>query len=263
MKSKLLGLLVIILAISAVPALAQDDNSANTNAVTYNGFSFSFADALGPNVMITQNQGDPADLAMPGAPEAPYTEFVLYGGTIIPAPFEAPAFVRVYNTADFAGYAWQEVQLAQLQNLLAEKPDLAAYMTMQTETNDPTLPFIPGVPAGQVMRARAAYVETDQVKGIVYMTIYRQDAAPAISSEFIYTFQGISNDGAHYISAVTRPFPAAFPVEYQSVDLTSFDSNAYYADAIVTLNAAGPDEFYIPVNLVDEMVQSLAFAPVN
>ncbi len=260
MRFKLLVLLIAILAMSAVPAFAQEDGST-THQISFDGVSFSFDALVANNVSITQYGGDPADLQMPGAPEVRHTEFVLYsgGGIPIPTAFEAPGFVRVYNTADFAGYAWHEEQLAQLQSLLENKPDLAANMVMQNEGNNPALPFIPGVPAGQVMRARAAYVETAAVKGIVYMTIYRQDASPAIAYEFMYTFQGISTDGAHYVSAVFRPMPFAYPAEYAPVDLSTFDAEAYYADAITTLNAASPDEFVISLNLLDAVIGSFVF----
>lgn len=260
MKSKLLVLLIALLAMSAIPAFAQGDDST-THHIAFDGFSFSFDALVANNVSITQYPGDASDLAMAGAPEVRHTEFVLYsgGGIPIPAAFEAPGLVRVYNTADFAGYAWHETQLAQLQNLLENKPDLSAYMVLQKGDRDPSLPFIPGVPAGQVMRARAAYVETDEVKGIVYMTIYRQDAAPAYAYEFMYTFQGISTDGAHYISAVFRPIPFAFPAEIEAFNPTTFDVSLYYANAIIDLNRASPDDFVISLNLLDAVIGSFAF----
>lgn len=260
MKSKLLVLLIALLSMSAIPAFAQDDGST-THHIAFDGFSFSFDAQVANNVSITQYPGDASDLAMPGAPEVRHTEFVLYsgGGIPIPAAFEAPGFVRVYNTADFAGYTWHETQLAQLQSLLENKPDLAAHMVLQKGDHDPSLPFIPGVPAGQVIRARAAYVETDAVKGIVYMTIYRQDAAPAYAYEFMYTFQGISTDGAHYVSAVFRPIPFAFPAEIEAFNPTTFDASLYYANAIIDLNRASPDDFVISLNLLDAVIGSFAF----
>lgn len=260
MKPKLIVLLIALLAMSALPAFAQDDSST-THHISFDGFSFSFDALVANNVSITQYPGDSSDLAMAGAPEVRHTEFVLYsgGGIPIPAAFEAPGFVRVYNTADFAGYTWHEEQLAQLQSLLDNKPDLAAHMVLQSEGNDPSLPFIPGLPAGQVIRARAAYVETDEVKGIVYMTIYRQDAAPAYAYEFIYTFQGISTDGAHYVSAVFRPIPFAFPAEIEAFNPTTFDASLYYANAIIDLNRASPDDFVISLNLLDAVIGSFAF----
>lgn len=255
MKSKLILLVLAILILGVVPAFAQEDS---THTVSFDGFTFSFDATIGTNVNITQYAGDDPSEMMPGGPEPRHTQFVIYNGDVAPEAFGAPAFIRVYDMADFAGYTDREDQLAQLQGLIDGQVDLTPYMS-NNDTDYTPLPFIPNYPAGQTFRARAAYVQTEQVTGIVYLTLFRHDAAPATAGEFMYTFQGYTNDGAHYISAVIRPMPLAFPVAPETFDFETFDAGAYYADVVTQMNAALSEDFALPLTLLDSTIASFSF----
>jgi heat shock protein HslJ len=255
-----LFMLALFLALFALPVLAQD----NANTVTFNSFSFSFDSALATSVNITQFPGDAPDVQQPGGPEVAHTQFVLY--TNHPAPesiFDAPVAIRVYRTADFGPYEVPFQQLQQLQTLLSEQPDLAPFMAVSAEDMSANnLPFMPVLPASQTIRARAQYVQTPVLQGISYVTVYRQDASPFVSNEFFYTFQGISSDGAHYVSMVARLntalFPAEIPADFNYDDfIATFDE--YLAESVATLNAAAPTDFTPALPALDALVQSFAF----
>ena len=251
-------ILLLLLPLMALPALAQD----GTNAVAFNDFSFTFDSSVATSVNITRFPGDAPDLQQPGGPEVAHTQFILYNET--PAPesiFDAAGGIRVYNTADFGPYEVPFEQLTQLQTLLAERPDLAQFMVAAEDSSD-ELPFMPVMPASQVIRARAQYVETPALQGISYVTIYRQDASPFLGSEFVYTFQGVSADGSRYVSAIfplnTDLFPAELPADF---DMDAFVEgiNDYFAESIATLNAASPEDFTPSLTALDTLIQSFAF----
>ncbi|MBC7811717.1 MAG: hypothetical protein H7175_11250, partial [Burkholderiales bacterium] len=260
MKLKSLILIVLALCAFAVPALAQD-----TNRVIFNDFSFSYDSSLATNVNIVQFAGDPPELEQPGGPEVKHTEFRLHNALTndVPSSFEAPAFIRVYRTADFAGYDSAANNVQQLTTLLAASADLAQFTTVDAEnTSSNQLPFMPEMPAGQIIRARAQYAETPFVRGISYVTVYRQDVSPFLANEFWWTFQGVSVDGVYYISALVRLntplFPAEFPAEF---DMATFESQfvEYLTQSVVTLNNAAQEEFTPNLSMLDTLVQSFTF----
>jgi heat shock protein HslJ len=253
-----LALLVLALLVTlvALPVLAQD-------TLTFNDFSFTLDPAVAANVNITRFAGDPPDLQAPGGPEVAHTQFILYNAFPVPESiFDSQGGIRVYNIADFGPYDFPSQRLAQLQTLLAERPDLAQF-TVTTEDDSDELPLMPVMPAGQVIRARPQFVETATVQGISYVTVYRQDASPFLGSEFIYTFQGISTDGAHYVSAIfpleTALFPAETPADFD-YDAFIETINDYFAQSVTTLNDASPDAFTPSLTALDAMVQTFTFS---
>src|SRR5689334_4956011 len=158
MKLRLIAL-TLLLMLGIFPALAQDGTSSS---VQFNGFGFTFDSALATNVNITQYPGDAPDLQQPGGPEPRYTQFNLYSQPPAPeAAYDAPISVRVYSIADVAAYPDSIAQVQALQNLVAQRPDLASFMTVNSDnTASNSLPYLPVMAAAQAIRARAQYVET-------------------------------------------------------------------------------------------------------
>lgn len=244
--------LALLVLVFAFPALAQD-----ANTITYNGFSLSVDSALAQHVNIVQISG--AESVFP--PLAPHTRFFLYD-EFPPAPeglFDRGAVVMVHPTARFVGNAGAEAALEQLKTLLDERPDLDIFMTVGEDMSGVTLPFLPAIAAGQVVRARAQYVETSQVRGISYVTAYRQDMGPFASGEFFYTFQGLSADGTYYISAVLNFDTSLFPAELEPFDPMTFNNVEYLNQSIARLNEAGAEVFTPSLSLLDDLVQTFVF----
>lgn len=259
MKSKLL-LFVLLISLCAFPVFAQE---STLNTVSFNGFSFSFDSAWASNVNISRFAGDPADAQQPGGPEVAHTQFLLYSDTISPeSMFDAQGAIRVYQTANFAGYTFAEAQLQQLQQLLTDRSDLAPFMVVD-ENTIMSLPFMPSMPASQVIRARAQYIETASVRGISYVTVYRQDVSPFTSDEFYYTFQGLSADNTQYVSAVFSVEASVFPAEISNdFDMEAFNAQfgAYLTESVNQLNTAAPEAFAPSLSAIDAVIQSFAFS---
>lgn len=258
MKLKAL-LIVLALTVFVFPTLAQDGTT-----VAFGDFSFSLPPAVAGNVNIVQFPGDPTTLEQPGGPEVRHIQFVLYNAQPAPESFlDSAGGIRIYATANFTGYAQAQQQYQNLQTLLAQRPDLGEYMVSSPVDASPSLPFLPVFPAAQVIRSNAAYIDTPFLQGVRYVTVYRQDVSPFIGSEFLYTFQGITFDGARYVSATfplnTNLFPPDIPVDF---DYNTFNQQfaEYLAESIAILNAAVPGDFAPDLATLDAIVQSFAFA---
>ncbi len=121
----------------------------------------------------------------------------------------ARAEIRVYQARDFAGYAEQgyPAQLEALKTVLASPVDPARCgRPTDGDYHYAALPYLPLVNAVQAFCARPLVVAFEGGRGIRYLTYYAQGIGPVLEGSVFYTFQGLSDDGAYYISA-------SFPVK--------------------------------------------------
>lgn len=255
-------LLVLLLALCALPTLAQDTTSSS---VSFNGFSFVLPSEVAGNVNIAQVAGEDAALEQPGGPVVKHTEFTLYNGDFqAENGYLGTGVLNVYSTADFNGYELASTEYTNLQTLLANRPDLTTLMAATDDgTNANDLPYLPAVGASQVIRAQAQYVDTAAVQGVRYLTAFRQDVSPFTGTEFRYTFQGLSGDGAYYISLEiylnTGLFPSEIPADFD-YDALGENYAAYMNESIATLNGAMATDFTPSLAALDALVQSFSFA---
>jgi hypothetical protein len=263
-KIRSLILALLLALVSLLPVGAQI-NTTNYHTISFDGVTFTFDKALGSQVAVQQFAGDPLDVEQPGGAEAPHTEFIIHSEyNTLPIGFVAPISVRVYEVPELADYEFPNGELLALQNLLDTQPDLADFMTVDaTDASIITLPYLPVYPAGQVIRARAEYLENDSVRGVRYLTIYRQDVSPFLGSEFLYTFQGLSKDGSKYISIVAHLNTTLFPAEMETIEPQSFMENfgLYLTDSVTLLNEAQPTDFTPDLTQLDALVRFLYMAP--
>jgi len=258
MRTKLVSLiLVLIFALGLSPVSAQDGEQ---HTVLFDGFSFSFDAALAANVNIWQYAGDPAD--RDGLPEHPSRCLCCTTNGRAGKRLRWQRRCLRLQDADLAGYTPYQDELARFQTLLAERPDLTPYMATPENVSDNTLPFLPIFPAAQVIRARVQYVDMPSVSGISFITAYREDAFPFLADGFLYTFQGLSADGAYYVSAVfplnTVLFPTDMPADFD-YDAFVENINAYFAESVAALNRAAPEDFAPSLATLDVVIQSFVF----
>ena len=246
-----------------LPVQAQD----GSRSVSFDGVGFGFDKSLGTSVNITQVPGQPADLQQPGGPDLRHVAFTLYGpkaeGAKVPRVGDAPGVVRAYRIADLAGYDEATQQLEQLTGLLADRPDLGAFTAVSSDGSGDALPYLPTMPASQVIRARAQYVDTPELSGVAYLTAYRQDVSPFAAGDFWYTFQGLSTDGEWYVAVDFVVDASMFPAKVTAKDANRMNSANAYAkyltESVLKLNDATPEAFAPPLTAVDALVRSITF----
>jgi len=245
----------------AMPVQAQDGASS----VAFDGVGFTFERALGTGVNITQVRGQPSNNQGLDVPDAGHIAFVVHSRRSESAKslraFDAPGVVRVYRVADLTGYADASLRVTQLQTLLADRPDLATYMTATNDGIVNELPYLPVFPAAQAIQARAQYIDTPQLAGVAFLTAFRQDVSPFAAGDFWYTFQGLSTDGTRYVSVSWVVNATMFPARVGAKEANHQAKRwlKYLNESIATLNGATPDAFTPPLTSIDALVRSITF----
>lgn len=255
---RITGLLIGAALLLALPLAAQD----SVNTASMNGLTVSYPDSLAAHLIGSQFAGEAPVLEAPGGPQPPYTELMLFPQYPAPESFlDSAGAVRAYRVADAADYPGTLAEMNALAALLADRPDLGAFMAVQTDETGPLdLPFLPVFPAGQALRARAEYVDLSGLSGITYLTVFRHDVSPFIGYEFLYTFQGLTADGGTYISAVFPLFAPGFPDLPADFDYAAFAAGYedYVAESIASLNAADPEAFVPSLTIFDGVIASIS-----
>jgi hypothetical protein len=246
------------MSLLAFPVGAQDGGSS----VGFNGVGFSFSPDLGSSVAIIQVTG-----ALPDSPEdldAPHLSFSLSNVRVerptVPGPWRSDGVVSAYRTEDLEGADAAGEEYDELQTLLAERPDLGTFMVVSDDLNDEYLPYLPAANAGQLLRARAEYIDTPEVSGVAYVTAFAQDLTRLAASDFWYTFQGLSADGAWYVGVSWVLTVDGFPARVGGAPPR--DYAGYLNRTIATINAADPETFSPSLTSLDALARSFTFAGV-
>ena len=166
--------------------------------------------------------------------------------------------IRLYNIADFEPYTGHQPVLEQLITMLETRPDLKA-LELSDNIGANLLPTLPVFTHGQVLRARAEYVDTEHISGIRYIAAYKADLSPFDSRSFVYQFVGLTRDGQTVIGATGFIETALFPEEYESVDLEALAATLpqYIAESTALLNAAQPADFSPSLDTLDAIITSM------
>jgi hypothetical protein len=245
MRFKLFAFIAVLLA-SVLPATAQDTSTLNT--ISFNGYGFSYSDTLpltNLKVNISRYAGDPSDAQESSSTRGAYTRFDLFTQEFTPDPLDdawSDVTLRFYKTADVS------YSFTRLQTLLKDRPVLTSVIS---NTGNTSLPFLVPAHGVQVLSARPRYIETASVTGISYITYLTLGVDPLHTESYIYTFQGLSNDGSTYVSMVALlhtlavPASAEFDTFASEPDSAKFEAAyaAYLAEAARLLDEATPDQF--------------------
>lgn len=261
LRSRSITAATVALLLLPLQVQAQDVSST----VAFKGVGFTYDQALGTSVNITQVPGEPPSPGVSFNLGPRHLAFTPYGprqeDAKVPRPIDAPGVVRFYRIADLADYDWASRQLAGLTSLLDERPDLDTRTAGTNEGSTESLPFVLDGSAGQAIDARAHYVDTPQLAGIAYLTVFRQDVYPFAASDFWYTFQGLSLDGIWYVAVDYTIEAGMFPAKVSRKDAKRMNSAKRWARYVdqsgETLNAAAPDTFTPPLTSIDALVESI------
>lgn len=270
MRTRLVLLLAILLSLMLAPAYAQEDTESVDFA--YEGIRFSYDASLASGIEATDVEAVPLEDDMPvWAANPAYTLFTFtdYAGGL---SFYQNAQISIYSTADFEAYTdpvspefGMTGQLDMLLSLLEEEADLSEYAGV-TDNQDPkVLPYLPVANAAQVFRALPEYLEFEGGRGIRYLVYYSQSVNPITDQEIFYTFQGLTDDGAHYVAAVFPVKTGILPeeIDYQDFDYAAFEAEylSYLDEIAFSLNDFPPDLFTPSLTTLDAVIASLSITP--
>ncbi len=264
--------MLILLALSlAAPISAQ----ADIHTIMYDNIRFSFPSSLATGIQVEAIEAYPITQPEEQFLYAHYPEHIRFGflnyldGTEFRLPYLiAGPQILVYSTDSMREFGYDFVdQPYALESLLQERPDLSAYVGASVRLPEIHLPFLPWVNSGQMLRSHAQYVEIAGVgSGIRYVSRHSQEADHLTDRQLFYTFQGITTDGAYYVSAV---FPVKTGVLPEEVDTSGIDwdnfaanySEHYLPEIIARINSLSDDAFNPSLTTLDTLIQSIEFAP--
>jgi len=220
--------------------------------VSYQGVSFSFDASLALSV-TPETVASQEDAAVEPWNTPEHLIFT-FNGYLLPDSFHTPRILVLpandYNAINpTAGDV-----IYQLQQLLENKP------------SDPEdIPFLPVFNAAQFMQAQVRYFRFQNGAGVRFLTMYGQAAWPINNDDMFYTFQGITDDGMYYISAI---LPISHPnlpdPESVTIDDAFYDNFMNYVDGMEDqLNTEPPFTFFPTLSILDAMIESLYVAGTN
>ncbi len=224
--------------------------------VSYEGISFSFdtgiASSIFPSTIPGQNMGEDY---MPGDTYPTYYEFSL-NGYPINDHFHDP-MIRVYPVAEYRS----------ISSFASEMIDTLGAVLVNNPAGGPNanLPFLPIWNAAQIFSSNVLYFNFQNGSGVRFLTMYGQAAYPVDNQNLFYTYQGLTNDGQFYISAILPVTHPDLPYDGGSEvdDWMTFDENyqTYLNDTVSWLNRQDPSEFIPSLTLLDEMMESFSSTP--
>jgi hypothetical protein len=174
------------------------------------------------------------------------------------------------NPPEWTVYFDKEVQVLKL--LLAKKPsqiNVGPFLAKaRGEKGCGQMPFLPMWEACQAFAARAGYVDFKNGKGVLFLTQWNRETYPITNKGLIYAFQGITDDGKHYVSAefsVAAPFlpHGSEPevVEWATKNYLlphkSKEYQSYLRPILEELEGLPADQFRPNLTLIENLIVSL------
>ena len=224
--------------------------------VSYEGISFSFDSSIAASVSPSTVPGqNPGEDYMPGDTYPTHYEF-FFNGYALADTFYTP-IILVYPVAEYESISQSAVDsFAEFRTALNTHPSAGA---------DKHLPFLPFWPAAQTLTAQSAYFDFQNGSGLRYLAMYGQDLYPVDNKNLFYTYQGMTTDGAYYVSATMPISNPVLPNDGDDVvgDWNTFMNNwdTYLVETIQLLGEQTPQSYYPQMNLLDAMMQSLSINP--
>lgn len=240
------------------PTLAPTPAPALPKAV-FNGISFSYPQSLAANVSFEVVPASPASADVPTWDVYPqYTEFK-FNGYMLSNTFHE-ASILIYPTAEYAA----------MQPYAAEVFSRLAQVLVSQPTSFPgneSLPFLPIFNAAQMSQSNVRYFRFANGSGVGFVTQYGQAAYPLNNNSLFYTYQGLTDDGKYYVSAILPVNNPALPNTIEegipNGDWQTFTDHFmdYIENTEPWMDSLPDDSFTPSLADLDAMLASLSVTP--
>ena len=245
-------------ALTAAAPATQTPYEASGTTITVNNISFVIPTKIGNGAQAETIEAVPPSNDAPWWDIAPAYNKYLIQGYPLSNTFHEPV-IYVYPVDE---YIQMNKDVATLVN------QLKTITSSQGQPLPENLPFLPTFNAAQVFHSNEQVQKFQNETGIRFLTQYAQAPYPVNNNSLFYTFQGLTNDGAYYISAIL-PINAAFlspdgnpntplPADGVPFDWNNFENiPAHFELVKQKLNATDPNAFTPSLTNLDTMIQSV------
>ncbi|HTY57654.1 MAG TPA: hypothetical protein VMF59_02515 [Bacteroidota bacterium] len=141
--------------------------------------------------------------------------------------------------------------------------DLSKLLSRRAGSVSEAIPFLPWADEHQLFIVKKRLVRFRNGRGVLFLTQYEQEESPVSNASLVYTFQGLTDDNAWYVSAV-------FPVAAQGLTPPPGEAgsaafhagyDAYIKRTTENLNRLPARRFTPHLLLLEEMIRSIKVGP--
>jgi hypothetical protein len=164
-----------------------------------------------------------------------------------------PPRIMIYSAEEYAQMSeFAQAEIEELRSLLETRPAVV----------EGEMPALPLINAAQVFHAQEEYVDFQNGRGIRFISQYSQDVSPVFNRSLFYTFQGLTNDGAYYVSAFFPLSAEGLPDEPTVEDYAAFGAQYqdYVKEISAQLDALSPEQFEPNLDVLDDVIGSVEIA---
>ena len=240
-------------AINQNPPLAAPTAGQKPN-VHFEGISFTYDNDLVKDVnatIIPAKDSETEDRLFSVTPKMDQFEFQGYG------------LNKTYPIGKIDVFSTQEYESLAGDRISKEINSLKKSLSVHPKDSSSPLPMLPMVMAAEVFHSQVKYIKFQNGEGLRFVTQFASDVSPVTNDRIIYTFQGITSDGAYYINATFRENNGILAANYddfmKSQDFNKFNENyqSYMANTQEKLNQQPDDSFNPSLGSLDTMISSL------
>lgn len=126
-----------------------------------------------------------------------------------------------------------------------------------------SIPFLPWADERQLFVGRKRLVRFRDGRGVLFLTQYDQEESPINNEFLVYTFQGLTDDNAWYVSAVFPVAAPGIPASGRVENAATFGGGyeAYVKQTAKKLNKLTAKKFTPDLALLEEIIRSLKVGP--
>jgi heat shock protein HslJ len=146
-------------------------------------------------------------------------------------------------------------------SIITQVETLTAILEERPETIEGRIPVLPDIPANQVVSGKTSYSDFNGGSGVGFVASYSQDASPIFNDKLSYLFQGLTDDGQHWVSFVwpltVNFLPSLEEATQDYQDKAHNDSAAYREEVNQLVNEAADSDFDPVLVAMNQMMQSM------
>jgi hypothetical protein len=256
----------VILIASTVSSSAAPQAKNHKNSVTYKGVTLEFDASLSKEYLAETAAAVPLENKT-DKPDGVAPEHIVitlrdsYAGRLHrdPSSMYALPQIFVFPTSDPSDPRFEE----EFPTIRQAVNDLNKLLARRAGSVTGSIPFLPWADERQAFIGRKKLVRFRNGRGVLFLTQYDQEQRPINNEFLVYTFQGLTDDNAWYVSAVFPVAAQGLPPSRHVEDAPAFSAgySDYVKQTTKKLNKLPVKRFTPSLLLLDEIIRSLKVGP--